>query len=440
MARSLVGFQAITLLVRLFSGYVLFRAMLSRERGSAILALGFAVFFGAAINDILVSNNVVHGTFVVQFGLLAFLFSMSIVITRKFAAAFSRAEALGVELARTNSSLRGFNSRLEEEVASRTAGLADLNHALSVEVQERKEKERLLAVSLSEKEVLLKEVNHRVKNNLQIIASIINMQIAGLDNPQCENILATVRNRIFSIARVHELLYGSGNVSNIDTGDYFHVLVTEIVMAYQRPGLTVETDVEASGIVFAVERAMPIGLIVGELVSNSMKHGFVGRERGRIEVSLRRDGNRFELRISDDGVGLEDGAASRSVESGSIGFLLVDALASQLGSRLRRETAGRPGLYPRFSLTTAIRSGCDEDRRDSSRRLPPRRRRHRLYGFQGARGIVPLRRRLGPLSESPAVQGFRPSSLSALPWAMSSRSDGLSGAVSSSFLPAPLGL
>ena len=283
------------------------------------------------------SNNVVHGTFIVQFGLLAFLFSMSIVITRKFAAAFSRAEALGIELARTNSSLRGFNSRLEEEVASRTAGLADLNHELSVEVQERKEKERLLAVSLSEKEVLLKEVNHRVKNNLQIIASIINMQIAGLDNPQCENILATVRNRIFSIARVHELLYGSGNVSNIDTGDYFHVLVTEIVMAYQRPGLTVETDVEASGIVFAVERAMPIGLIVGELVSNSMKHGFVGRERGRIEVSLGRDGNRFELRISDDGVGLEDGAASRSVESGSIGFLLVDALASQLGSRLRRE-------------------------------------------------------------------------------------------------------
>ena len=137
--------------------------------GGGSLALGFAVLFGTAINDILISNNVIHGIFIVQFGMLIFLFSMSAVITRKFSTAFTKAESLSHELALSNDKLRSFNSQLESEVASRVADLKELNRALST--------------SLAEKEVLLKEVNHRVKNNLQIIASIIKLQMNRADDP-----------------------------------------------------------------------------------------------------------------------------------------------------------------------------------------------------------------------------------------------------------------
>ena len=248
--------------------------------------------------------------------------------------------------------LRAFNGRLEVEVASRTAGIEELNRELSAEVLERKEREKLIAISLAEKEVLLKEVHHRVKNNLQVIASMINMQIAEIDDPRIDEILTAVRNRVFSMALVHERLYGSDSISSIDMDDYLRTLVEEIVMAYQRPGLTVETRVEAPGIAFDAERAMPIGLIVGEIVSNSMKHAFGDRAAGRVEVSLLRAGERFELRIADDGIGLRDGAASRAGEArddGGIGFLLVDALASQLGGELDRATDGGLAYLVAFS-------------------------------------------------------------------------------------------
>lgn len=235
--------------------------------------------------------------------------------------------------------LRNFNSRLEDEVASRTADLEELNRVLLTEVQQRKDNENLLAVSLTEKEVLLKEVNHRVKNNLQIIASIINMQIAGTNDSRIEDILITLKNRIFSMSRVHDRLYGSTNVSNIDMDDYLRDLVKEIVAAFQRPGLALETDIAASGTAFAVDRATTIGLIISELVSNSMKHAFHGLERGRIEVLLRKEGSRFELCVSDDGIGLGSEAFARISEGGCIGFLLIDALVLQLHGEFRRESA-----------------------------------------------------------------------------------------------------
>jgi two-component sensor histidine kinase len=165
------------------------------------------------------------------------------------------------------------------------------------------------------------------------------MQIAGTNDPRIEDILITLKNRIFSMSRVHDRLYGSTNVSNIDMDDYLRDLVNEIVGAFQRPGLALETDIAASGTAFTVDRATTIGLIISELVSNSMKHAFHGLERGRIEVLLRKEGSRFELCISDDGIGLGSEAFARINEGGCIGFLLIDAFVLQLHGELRRETA-----------------------------------------------------------------------------------------------------
>jgi two-component sensor histidine kinase len=243
--------------------------------------------------------------------------------------------------------LRAFNSRLEVEVASRTLGLAQLNRELSMEVKEREERERLIAESLAEKEVLLKEVHHRVKNNLQVISSIISMQISEMGDPRIEEVLLSVKNRVFSMALVHERLYGSGNLSRIDMDDYLRALVTEIVVAYARPGLEVDASVDAPDMAFPVERAGPLGLIVGEIVANSMKHAFRERARGRIEVRLRREGGRFELLVSDDGVGFRaDSAASgeSAQGGGSIGLLLVEALVGQIEGETQRMSAAGGGL------------------------------------------------------------------------------------------------
>ncbi len=214
---------------------------------------------------------------------------------------------------------------------------------MTAEVQERKEKERLVASSLAEKEMLLKEVHHRVKNNLQVITSIINMQISETADPTIEDLLKTLRNRVFSMALVHERLYSNQDIAHIDMDDYLRSLVTEIAMAYQRPGLKVETRVDASGVAFAVERAMPIGLIVGEIVANSMKHAFRDRDEGTIVVTLRREGARFEMRAADDGVGPGDETASRTGSArigGGIGVMLIEALVAQLGAQIRRKAQG----------------------------------------------------------------------------------------------------
>jgi two-component sensor histidine kinase len=236
--------------------------------------------------------------------------------------------------------LSTFNCRLEDEVASRTEDLEALNRVLSTEVRQRKVNENLLAVSLAEKEALVKEVNHRVKNNLQVIASIINMQIAGVDDPKIEDMLITLKNRIFSMSRVQDRLYGCDDITHINMDDYLRELVLGVGEAFQRPGLALEITSEASGITFTVDRATTIGLIVSELVSNSVKHAFHGLERGRIEVLLRKKEGRFELCISDDGIGLGAEVEAKIGECGCIGFLLVDALVSQLRGELRRESAG----------------------------------------------------------------------------------------------------
>ncbi len=212
--------------------------------------------------------------------------------------------------------LRAFNARLGVEVASRTAVLEENSRALSR--------------SLGEKEVLLKEVHHRVKNNLQVIASIINMQIEDSSGTGSPEALLTLKNRVFGMALAHERIYGSESLARVDMDDYLGALVAELVLAYRRTGLIVEARAEAPGIGLAVEIAMPLGLVVGELVTNSLKHAFEGRESGRIEVRLRREGSRFELLVSDDGSGPSPGAGS------GIGLRLAEALASQLGGELRR--------------------------------------------------------------------------------------------------------
>ncbi len=228
--------------------------------------------------------------------------------------------------------LRAFNSRLAVEVSARTKSLAGLNDELTVEMRQRAQKERELADSLAEKEVLLKEIHHRVKNNLQIISSIVSLQLEKSDSEEVSGMLKEIRSRVFSMALVHEQLYERGNLARIDMDDYLLRLVSEIKASFRTASTEVSSVVSAQGISLSVREAIPLGLVVSELVTNSMKFAFPSRPQGRIEIRLREEGDLRILEVSDDGVGLErDSGKERHA---GLGIDLVSALAAQLGGTI----------------------------------------------------------------------------------------------------------
>ena len=239
--------------------------------------------------------------------------------------------------------LRNFNRRLAREVNQRTLRLESLNAELEGEVRERRAKEGELAASLSEKEILLREIHHRVKNNLQIIASLVSLHLDEVTLSEIAAPLHSIRDRIYSMALIHEHLYGGRDLSSIDMDNYLQTLTGQIVDSYCRPGLRVQALVQARQLRLPMEKAIPIGLIVGELAANSMKYAFEGREEGRIDVALFCSEDRCSLIVGDDGKGP---APVQTEGRRGIGLQLVEALAVQLGGRY--ETRGGKGWTTRI--------------------------------------------------------------------------------------------
>jgi two-component sensor histidine kinase/ABC-type nitrate/sulfonate/bicarbonate transport system substrate-binding protein len=230
--------------------------------------------------------------------------------------------------------LRTFNAKLAAEVRVRTNRLEILNAELADEVAERREKERELATSLAEKEVLLREIHHRVKNNLQIITSLVNLQIG--DAPYAETLapLENIRDRVYSMSLVHEHLYEGANLSLIDMESYLRTLVNQISETYARPGLSLSASTKAEGLYMVIEHAIPLGLLTVELLANSMKYAYSGRDRGRLETRLEIEEGDCVLVVADDGPEYD----IESSRPGGIGLKLVEALASQLKGRMHRST------------------------------------------------------------------------------------------------------
>jgi two-component sensor histidine kinase len=185
--------------------------------------------------------------------------------------------------------------------------------------------------SLREKEVLLKEVHHRVKNNLQVISSLLNLQARHLSEPGARRIFAESQNRVQAIALVHEKLYQSSDLSQIQFDEYVQTLVSNLCHSLDAAERDISPSVEAGGIRVAVDVAIPCGLIINELVTNSLEHAFPDRRGGSIQVLMRRDGSgRLELVVHDDGVGLPAGLDPH--QTPSLGLDLVFTFAEQLGA------------------------------------------------------------------------------------------------------------
>ncbi|MBK6694827.1 MAG: PAS domain S-box protein [Myxococcales bacterium] len=204
-----------------------------------------------------------------------------------------------------------------------------------VNVSERKLAAAALEASLKEKETLLREVHHRVKNNLQVISSLLNLQAATSDE-QLKDRLLQVRDRIHSIAMIHESLYGAVDLARVNFADYLRRLTTNL--GGLGAGRT-EITVDAEGVMVPLDVAVPCGLIVNELVTNAVKHG-IGQRNGcvRIVATHPNDAGPLTLTVRDNGVGLPDGLDPTT--GGNMGMMIVATLIRQLGSSLRVKREG----------------------------------------------------------------------------------------------------
>jgi PAS domain S-box-containing protein len=208
------------------------------------------------------------------------------------------------------------------------------------DITERKQAEERMRASLKDKEVLLREIYHRVKNNLQVISSLLNLQAGHVRDERDAEMFRESRNRVRSISLVHERLYRSKNLAHIDGDEYIRDLLDGLFQFYGIDGRRVTAKIEVGNVSLPLDTAIPLGLILNELLSNCLKHAFPGDGNGEIRIMLRRLAeNGYELLVGDDGVGLPPGLDLQRAET--LGFQLVDTLVKQLEGEI--ETRAGPG-------------------------------------------------------------------------------------------------
>jgi two-component system, sensor histidine kinase PdtaS len=179
--------------------------------------------------------------------------------------------------------------------------------------------------SLVEKETLLKEIHHRVKNNLQLVMSLLNIQAQSTNN-NIEDFLAISQSRIISMALIHENLYQTEHLSNVNFKDYLKNLTESIVSSYQETVKHVELKIELEDIYFDIQTAIPLGLIINELVSNAYKYAFAKSQTGTILLKLVQNKDYFELIVSDNGIGMQKTSTTKK----TLGLMLVEQLVNQI--------------------------------------------------------------------------------------------------------------
>lgn len=214
------------------------------------------------------------------------------------------------------------------------------------DVSGRVEMERALESSVQEKEALLREIHHRVKNNMQIISSLLNLQAYHVKNPELTAIIRDCQARIRSMAMIHEHLYKSTNLARINFADYLDRLFVHLYNVHRQSQQKITLETELEPVELDIGTAIPLGLMASEIISNSFKHAFPGDRTGTVKIILKNlEPSGFKLEISDDGVGLSD---SFSLErSQTFGMQLVDLLRDQLGARLDLDRASGT----RFTIT-----------------------------------------------------------------------------------------
>ena len=217
--------------------------------------------------------------------------------------------------------------------------------SINRDVTEQRKAERLVEASLREKEVLLREIRHRVKNNLQVIASLLELQGDSISDPEALTQLAEGQQRIRTMALIHENLYRSADLASVDLAEYVANLADQLSASYALIPDRVRVVVEVADVHLGIDTAIPCGLLINELVSNSLKHAFPDGRSGQVRVTLCQKDGGVELGVDDDGVGLPPGLDFRA--TASLGLQLVNLLTTQLHGEIRL----LPGPGANFRIT-----------------------------------------------------------------------------------------
>ncbi len=240
------------------------------------------------------------------------------------------------EKKRAEVALQNAHDELERRIIERTAELAQVNVNLKAEVEERRQAETQIKISLNEKEVLLSEVHHRVKNNLQIIASLLDMSKRQAHQPETIEFLSMAHARILSMALIHTQLYRSDRFDEINMGIYCQNLFDHLRYLYSSAN-QIETFLRGGNVHLSVNQAIPCALALNELITNAYKHAFENCGTGKIIITIEQiEDNTISIQVKDDGCGIPEDLNIGSV--GTLGFKLIrNLIEKQLNGKLQIE-------------------------------------------------------------------------------------------------------
>lgn len=212
-----------------------------------------------------------------------------------------------------------------------------LSLSIARDITERKKMEDELRISLEEKEMLLREIHHRVKNNLMIISSLLNLQSRYIKDKQVLDVFKDSQNRARSMALIHDRLYQSSHLKRIDIGDYIQTLAGDLFRTYATDPTRIKLNFDIEEVMVDINTMIPLGLIVNELLSNSLKHAFPEEREGHIDIGFHSQDHSYQLIVSDNGVGFPEDINYQDTKS--LGLRLVNILTDQIDGtiKLKRE-------------------------------------------------------------------------------------------------------
>ena len=305
MEAVLLSYVALTTILLLL-GIAIYIFVRTRSKESKFYLVAWGMFLGGSLLTVLQNNGYIPSTpltiYASQAGVLMELSLLSIGLAYRY-------KEMHGKLIKKDAQLRQLNASLEEKVHERT--------------KDAYEKNRQLAREVANKKTLLRELYHRVKNNLQVIASLLSLQASRIDDPHYKEIFRQNQQRIKSMFLLHEHLYQSGSLDVIDMSDYVKTLIREIQGSY--PTEHIAFDVTCSDVELDLERAILSGLIINELVTNAVKYAFKGINDPRITLRLTQEGARIVLEIRDNGIGMESDSVAGEK---SLGKKIVNTLVT----------------------------------------------------------------------------------------------------------------
>jgi PAS domain S-box-containing protein len=226
------------------------------------------------------------------------------------------------------------------------------------DVTSQKKSEEQIMMALHEKEILIQEIHHRVKNNMAVISSLLQLQSGYIKDPGLIDVFRDSQSRIKSMALIHEKLYQSKTLAKVEMESYIKELTRTLFFTYNSRRIDLQIVTKVENVFLDINSAVPCGLIINEVISNACKHAFVGKEKGLIEIRFEKINEQYELEIKDDGIGMPPNTDLSNLKS--LGMNLVQALSAQLGAQLEIRTQG--GVSVKLAFVEKVKPSREQVR------------------------------------------------------------------------------